>query len=120
MCLPGEIYVNDADMGRRPVVVVSREELNRGRYVVVVRLTSAKFAVRSTLPHCVPFRAGEFGLTKDCVAQAEAIDFLPIADLDLNRGVIGVLDEARMRDVIRAQSGTCSGRTASRSDGGRL
>jgi mRNA-degrading endonuclease toxin of MazEF toxin-antitoxin module len=48
-----------------PVIVVSREALNRGRYVLAVMITSARFSVRSTLPHCVPIRAGEFGLTKD-------------------------------------------------------
>jgi len=29
--------------------------------------------MRFTLPHCVRFQAGEFGLDKDCVAQAETI-----------------------------------------------
>src|SRR6202011_5364969 len=62
---PGEIYM--ADLGeatRHPVIVVSREELNRGDRVVAVLCTWQKFAVRSGLPHCVPFRAGQFGFTK--------------------------------------------------------
>ena len=53
---PGEIYM--ADLGeatRHPVIVVSREELNRGDRVVAVLCTSQKFAIRSTLAHCVPF-----------------------------------------------------------------
>jgi len=103
MINPGEIYVADFDQTHpHPVVVVSREELNRGDYVVAVVITSKRFAVRSTLPNCVPFRAGEFGLTKDCVAQAETISSIPTDQLDLSAGPIGTLDEIRMRDVIRA------------------
>ncbi len=102
MIKPGEIYLADTEAGKRPAVIVSREELNRGRWVVAVLITSANFAARSSRPHCVPFRAGEFGLSKDCVAQAEAIAYLAIADLDIDAGILGVLDDVRMRDLIRA------------------
>lgn len=72
MIRPGEIYMAEFDQaGPHPVIVVSREDLNRGRYALVVVCTSARFAVRSTMPNCVPFRAGEFGFTADCVAQCE-------------------------------------------------
>lgn len=102
MIEPGEIYLADTEAGKRPAVIVSREELNRGHWVVAVLITSAHVAIRSTLPHCVPFRAGEFGLSKDCVAQAETITYLSISDLDLDAGVLGVLDEPRMRGLIKA------------------
>jgi mRNA-degrading endonuclease toxin of MazEF toxin-antitoxin module len=102
MIQPGEIYLADTEAGKRPAIIVSREELNRGHWVVAVLITSTQFATRSTLPHCVPFGAGEFGLTKDCVAQAEATTYIAISDLDLDAGVLGVLDDVRMRDLIRA------------------
>jgi mRNA-degrading endonuclease toxin of MazEF toxin-antitoxin module len=102
MIRPGEIYLADTDAGKRPAIIVSREELNRGHWVVAALITSTQFAVRSTLPHCVPFSAGEFGLTKDCVAQAEAITYIAVSELDLDAGVLGVLDEVRMRDLIKA------------------
>ena len=51
--------------GPHPVIVVSREELNRGHYALVVVCTSARFATRSKLANCVPFQAGEFGFTVD-------------------------------------------------------
>lgn len=102
MIRPGEIYRVDTDAGWRPAVIVSREELNRGQWVVAVLVTSAHFPTRSTLPHCVPFRAGEFGLTRDCVAQAETVTFLESSALDLATGALGVLDEARIRDLVRA------------------
>jgi mRNA-degrading endonuclease toxin of MazEF toxin-antitoxin module len=56
---PGEIYMADFDRaGPHPIIVVSREDLNRGRYLLVVVCTSARFAARSRLPNCVPFRTG--------------------------------------------------------------
>jgi mRNA-degrading endonuclease toxin of MazEF toxin-antitoxin module len=100
--LPGEIYFADANGGRRPVVIMSREELNHGKYVVAVPLTSTHFEIRSQMRHCVPFRSGEFGLPKDCVAQGEAITFIEIADLDLDAGLLGKVNDEKMRDLIRA------------------
>jgi mRNA-degrading endonuclease toxin of MazEF toxin-antitoxin module len=96
----GEVYMADLDTGRRPAIVVSRAALNRGHYAVVVLCTSADFATRSRLPHCAPFRAGEFGFSKDCVAQGETILFLDKSRLD--PAPIGVLTDERLRDVIRA------------------
>ena len=99
----GEVYRADFDQaGPHPVIVVSREELNRGRYAVVIVCTSARFAVRSTLPNCVPFRAGQFGSTTDCVAQCDNILSIEKAGLDLAAGPMGVLDETAMRGVIKA------------------
>ena len=98
---PGEVYM--ADLGEatpHPVIIVSREELNRGDRAVAVLCTSQKFAVRSTLPHCVPFQAGQFGLTKDCVAQCENIFLVAKDSLDINP--IGVLSDADLREVIKA------------------
>lgn len=59
MILPGEIYLADIPPGQKhPVVVVSRQELNRGDYVVAALITSQRFAVRSKLANCVPLLAG--------------------------------------------------------------
>jgi mRNA-degrading endonuclease toxin of MazEF toxin-antitoxin module len=102
MIRPGEIYRADHRTATpHPVIVVSREALNRGRYVLAVMITSARFPVRSTLPHCVPIRAGEFGLTKEGVAQAETIAPYELTDLDLT-APIGKLDDGRLRDLIKA------------------
>lgn len=61
MIRPGEVYVADFDQaGPHPVIVVSREELNRGRYLLVVAYTSAHLAIRRTLPNCVLLKAGQF------------------------------------------------------------
>ncbi|MGH3442147.1 MAG: type II toxin-antitoxin system PemK/MazF family toxin [Nitriliruptorales bacterium] len=103
MIRPGEIYMADLDDSTpHPVLVVSREELNRGRTVMAALVTSARFARRSTLPNCVPFQSGQFGLTKNCVAQCENMLTLDIAQLDVANGPLGQLDDITMRDVIRA------------------
>ena len=88
--------------GPHPVIVVSREELNRGRYALAVVCTSARFAVRSKLSNCVPFQAGDFGFTVDCVAQCENIISIDRAQLDLATGPMGILDEAALEKVIKS------------------
>ena len=99
---PGEIYWVDLATGRRPGIVVSRESLNQGNYVVMVLCTTRRFVIRSKLPSCVPFRVGEFGMPSDCVAQCEAIYALEKREIDSSSGTIGRLDDARLRDVIKA------------------
>ena len=98
----GEIYWVLLPAGRRPAIIVSREDLNQGNYVVVVLCTTQRFAVRSGLSNCVPFHAGEFGLPNDCVAQCEAIYALEKMEIDSSAGMIGKLDETRLRDLIKA------------------
>jgi mRNA-degrading endonuclease toxin of MazEF toxin-antitoxin module len=103
MIQPGEVYMADfGPAGPHPVIVVSREELNRGRYALVVVCTSARFAVRSKLSNCVPFQAGDFGFTVDCVAQCENILSIDRAQLDLATGPMGILDEAVLEKVIKS------------------
>jgi mRNA-degrading endonuclease toxin of MazEF toxin-antitoxin module len=82
--------------------VVSREALNRGRYALVVACTSARFNSRSKLPICVPFRAGQFGFSFDCVAQCENILSVEKSQLDLGAGPLGPLDAAASREVVMA------------------
>jgi len=99
----GEIYGAYVGGGAlRPVVVVSRAELNRGHYVLCVPFTSQRVELRSRMPNYVPFEEGEYGLTKDCVAQSEAITLLRKTDMDMDKGPRGTLDGDRLRDLIRA------------------
>jgi mRNA-degrading endonuclease toxin of MazEF toxin-antitoxin module len=68
----------------------------------MVLFTTKRFATRSKLPNCVPFQAGEFGMPSDCVPQCDAISALEKAEIDIGSGIIGRLDAARLRDVIKA------------------
>jgi mRNA-degrading endonuclease toxin of MazEF toxin-antitoxin module len=100
---PGEIYMADLDVaGKHRVIVVSREELNRGNYVLGVVCTSTRFAVRKPLANCVPFHAGQFGFTSDCVAQCENMLSVHKSQLDLVGGTLGKLDDMTMREIIKA------------------
>ncbi len=99
---PGEIYWVDLASGRRPGIVTSRESLNQGNYVVVVLCTTKRFSVRAGLPNCVVFLAGEFGLPSDSVAQCEAIYAMEKSEIDVASGMIGRLDAAQLRELIKA------------------
>lgn len=100
---PGEIYTADfPEAGPHPVIVISRAELNRGHYALVVVCTSSRFAVRSRLPNCVPFQAGQFGFTADCVAQCENVLSIDKRQLNAGAGPNGVLDEEALREVVKA------------------
>jgi mRNA-degrading endonuclease toxin of MazEF toxin-antitoxin module len=100
MIRPGEIFLADfEEMEPHPVVVVSREELNRGNWVAAVLITSKRFEDRSKLPHCVPFRAGEFGLSRDCVAQGDSLFSVRREDLGDH---LGTFDEDRWRSLVKA------------------
>ena len=95
----GEIYLADFDeMEPHPVVVVSREELNRGNWVAAVLITSKRFEERSKQPHCLQFGAGEFGLSRDCVAQGESLFSIRRAELGDH---LGTLDEERWRGLSK-------------------
>lgn len=103
MIQPGEIYLADFEEGgRHPVIVGSRETLNRGNDVLVVVCTAARFATRRNLPNCVPFQAGQFGFTKDCVAQCENLPLLYKTQIDLSLGPMSVLDGIHLHKVIKA------------------
>jgi mRNA-degrading endonuclease toxin of MazEF toxin-antitoxin module len=100
MIRPGKIYLADfEEMEPHPVVVVSREELNRGNWVAAVLITSKRFEDRSKQLHCVPFRAGVFGLTMDCVAQTESLFSIRRDELDRH---LGTLDAQRCCDLVKA------------------
>lgn len=82
--------------------MVSAEKFDRGDYVTVVPVTSRHFERRRKLPNCVPFRAGEYGMREDCVAQCENIFTVELSGLGLESGPIRMLDGEKMREVIRA------------------
>ena len=100
MIRPGEIYLADfEEMEPHPIVVVSREELNRGNWVAAVLITSKRFEERSKQPQCVAIRAGEFGLSKNCVAQGESLFSIRRQDLGDH---LGTFDEERWRALVKA------------------
>lgn len=103
MILPGEIYFADfGTFGPHPVIVISRESLNRGNYVVVVVCTSSRFQERRRMANCVVFKAGEFGFTTDCVAQSESITSMSKTRIDFGSGLIGKVNPMKLREINKA------------------
>lgn len=70
-----------------------------GGGIVRILVTSKRFVERSILPHCVAFRAGEFGLSIDCVAQSESLFSIRREELGQH---IGTLDAERWRAIVKA------------------
>lgn len=98
----GEIHKVLWEDGRpRPVVVVSRDSLNNGDYVVAVPITASQFESRRRLPHCVPFLRGSYGLPLNCVAQAEGITVVHRSDMEPG-GPIAKLSAEDFRKIVNA------------------
>ena len=99
----GDIYlVHDASGKHRPFVVVSRSELNRGRYCLAVPLTTRRLDRRRTLRNCVFLEKGSFGLPKACVAQAEAATLLRQSDIVRPIQRVGKVSPSKLEDLIDA------------------
>jgi mRNA-degrading endonuclease toxin of MazEF toxin-antitoxin module len=101
--LPGEVYFAYVEGGkRRRVIVVSRQELNRGSYLIAIPTTTRRLSTRYGLANCVFLAAGREGFPEDTIAQAESITMLEMSDLDLESGPITILDGGEMQELIRA------------------
>jgi mRNA interferase MazF len=85
--------------GRRPVLVVSREEINQLLPVVnVIPLTSRKSPERVIYPNEILMPAGTGGLRGDSIALCYQIRTLDKGRLEQDWGV---LDDSELRQAIR-------------------
>ncbi len=87
---------------KRPVVIVSRDELNGGHSVVVVPFYSQQLEKRKRMNWCAFFQAGEGGLNKDCVAKCDEISSLDKTELDIPNGRIGKFKPPQMERLMNA------------------
>ena len=72
--LPGDVHLADIfEGGTRPVVVVSREQLNRGDLFLAVPITSARVRERRLYANYVFLPAGAGGLRDDSVAVTHLV-----------------------------------------------
>ena len=101
-----DIYSLPFGQGKeRRVVVVSRDTLNGGDYVVVVPFTTQKLDERKKLPSCVFVPggiAGPHGVTKDCIAKADEISRILKNEIDWTQGKKGRLPTEYMEQIIKA------------------
>jgi mRNA interferase MazF len=96
----GEIWKALFNEGwERPALVVSRNELNRGRLLLVVPCTSSQVEERAVYPNHVLIPAGSGGLTKDTVAQTHLIQPIEVSCLEQK---LGSLNNEQLAEVLLA------------------
>lgn len=86
----------------RPLLVLSRVELNGSKYLLVATFTSKKLDVRIGRKQFVLFERGEFGLTERCVLQLDAVSRVEFSEINTADGVIGRLTSDRLAAVDSA------------------
>ena len=84
---------------KRPSIVVSRNELNRGRLVLVVPCTSSRVQERITYPNHVLIPPGTGELTKDTIAQTQLIQPIEVSYLEKK---MGRLDIEQLAEILLA------------------
>jgi mRNA-degrading endonuclease toxin of MazEF toxin-antitoxin module len=84
---------------KRPSIVVSRNELNRGRLVLVVPCTSSRVQERITYPNHVLIPSGTGELTKDTIAQTHLIQPIEVSYLEKK---MGRLDIEQLAEILLA------------------
>ena len=98
--LAGEVHLADIfEGGIRPIVIVSREQLNRGSVFLCVPVTSSRVEERRKYANYVFVPAGAGGLREDSVAVAHLVQ--PVR-ADLLREHWGTLPEATLQRILLA------------------
>lgn len=87
----------------RPAVVVSRDDLNRGKLVLIVPCTSSRVEERAAYANHVFIPAGVGGLTHDTIAQAHLIQ--PI-ETDYLETKLGELNSEQLAGILLAVAWT--------------
>lgn len=100
----GQIYrlKSDSVDKPRPVLIVSRTELNRGFYCTVVPFTSQQLEKRAALATCVLFEDGEAGLTRKCVAKTDDVTQVRFVDLRMAEGPLGEASPEKMAEISQS------------------
>jgi mRNA-degrading endonuclease toxin of MazEF toxin-antitoxin module len=96
----GEVWrIDFAEDLERPGIVVSRDELNAGRLILVVPCTSERIDERARFENHVRLPAGAGGLPKQSVAQVHLIQ--PV-DVSFFIRPYGRLDDEQLGEVLHA------------------
>jgi mRNA-degrading endonuclease toxin of MazEF toxin-antitoxin module len=74
----------------RPSIIVSRNELNRGRLVLVVPCTSSRVQERVAYPNHVLIPSGTGELTRDTIAQTHLIQPIEVSFLERKLGKLSI------------------------------
>lgn len=85
----------------RPVLVVSPKNLNGGDTIRGVPFGSQQIEYRKTLPTCVHFSQGEFGLEKECHALSQFLAEFKLSEFKPGLSE-GPVSEEKMLEVSKA------------------
>jgi mRNA-degrading endonuclease toxin of MazEF toxin-antitoxin module len=89
--IQGEIWwTSFYEGGERPSIVVSRNELNRGRLILVVPCTSSRVQERAAYPNHVLIPSGTGELTKDTIAQTHLLQPIEMSFLERKMGKLTI------------------------------
>jgi len=95
---PGEIYLADIfEGGTRPVIIVSREQLNRGGLYLAVPVTASRVQERRRFANYVYLPAGSGGLREDSVVVTHLAQ--PVREASL-QSKWGQLSESMLSQVL--------------------
>ena len=98
--LQGDVWdIAFAEGYERPGVIVTRNELNRGRLVLVVPCTASQVGTRAKHANNVLLPAGAGGLPKASVAQVHLIQPVDREWLIAKRGR---LDDEQLGEILQA------------------
>lgn len=92
----------ELEQKRRPIIVVSRDHLNDGKYVVVVPCYSQQIPRRKRFPQNVLFQAGEGNLPTECLARTDQVTYVDKKLIDWKHDRIGRADAAMMGRIVKA------------------
>ena len=96
--VPGEIYLADIfERSTRPVIVVSREQLNRGGLFLVAPVTSSRVGERRRYANYVFLPVGAGGVRDDSVAVTHLVQ--PVRS-EMLRDKWGQISESLMQQVL--------------------
>ena len=107
VCQRGQLFLllpdaDDPEQKQRPVVIISRDDLNGGHSVLAIPFYSQQLDKRRSQENCVFFRAGEGGLSKACVAKPPPPQLIRKTELDSTIGPIGRFNAAQMAKRVLA------------------
>jgi mRNA-degrading endonuclease toxin of MazEF toxin-antitoxin module len=78
----GEIWLTSFHEGwERPAVVPSRNELNKGRLILVAPCTTSRIEERRKLPNHIHLAKGEAGLPEESVVQSHLVQPVEVDSL---------------------------------------
>lgn len=86
----------------RPILVLSRVELNGRYHVIAAPFSTTKLDERAKQWQSVLFEAGEFGLFERCALLVDSITTVEFQKIDTTQPRVGTLSQEKLAEVDAA------------------